>query len=198
MLFSKTTPGATTPAFAGHVDFAAGAFPTSVAVGDVNDDGLPDLVVANSGSSTVSVLQNATPPAFGLDPGSVDFADQAAGTASSPRSVVLTYAGEGAVHVSTASMRRGTLVARLEAVACCAPLAADVLSDEDAEATATLRRLYGDSNNDGTVDGTDFGFFGAVFGTTPGVGNSPFDFNNDGTIDGTDFGAFGNRFGLTL
>src|SRR5439155_16859470 len=23
----------------------------------------------------------------------------------------------------------------------------------------TLRRLYGDSNNDGTVDGTDFGFF---------------------------------------
>src|SRR5439155_10415877 len=46
----------------------------------------------------------------------------------------------------------------------------------------TLRRLYGDSNNDGTVDGTDFGFFGAVFGTTPGVGNSPFDFNNDGTI----------------
>src|SRR5213592_1946209 len=41
-------------------------------------------------------------------------------------------------------MRRGTLVARLEAVACCAPLAADVLSDEEAEATAELFRALAD------------------------------------------------------
>ena len=60
----------------------------------------------------------------------------------------------------------------------------------------TLRRLFGDSNNDGTVDGTDFGDFGAVFAQT--VAASPFDFNGDGTIDGTDFGEFGGRFGLTL
>jgi hypothetical protein len=59
-----------------------------------------------------------------------------------------------------------------------------------------LRRLFGDSNNDGIVDGTDFAAFGAAFGQT--VANSPFDFNNDGTIDGTDFAAFGNRFGATL
>ena len=30
----------------------------------------------------------------------------------------------------------------------------------------TLRRLFGDSNNDGTVDGTDFGDFGNSFGLT--------------------------------
>ena len=59
-----------------------------------------------------------------------------------------------------------------------------------------LRRLFGDSNNDGTVDGTDFGDFGTAFGLT--VANSPFDFNADGTVDGTDFAEFGNRFGVTL
>src|SRR5207253_8722814 len=84
VLFSKTAPGATTPAFAGHVDFAAGAFPTSVAVGDVNDDGLPDLVVANSGSSTVSVLLNSTGPGASTPvfAGHVDFT-----TETSPASV---------------------------------------------------------------------------------------------------------------
>jgi hypothetical protein len=59
-----------------------------------------------------------------------------------------------------------------------------------------LRRLFGDSNNDGTVDGTDFGDFGSVFGQT--VANSPFDSNGDGTVDGTDFAQFGTRFGITL
>ena len=59
-----------------------------------------------------------------------------------------------------------------------------------------LRRLFGDSNNDGTVDGTDFADFGTAFGQT--VANSPFDFNGDGTVDGTDFAEFGTRFGMTL
>ncbi len=36
--------------------FASGSFPESVAVGDVNGDGKPDLVVANSGNNTVRVL----------------------------------------------------------------------------------------------------------------------------------------------
>ena len=60
----------------------------------------------------------------------------------------------------------------------------------------SLRRLFGDSNADGTVDGTDFGDFGSVFGQT--LANSPFDVNADGAVDGTDFGQFGARFGVTL
>jgi hypothetical protein len=59
-----------------------------------------------------------------------------------------------------------------------------------------LRRLFGDSNNDGTVDGTDFAAFGSAFGQT--LANSPYDFNGDGTVDGTDFAQFGDRFGSTL
>jgi hypothetical protein len=74
------------------------------------------------------------------------------------------------------------------------PSATYVSTDMD----PSLRRLFGNSNNDSTVDGTDFGAFGNVFGTTFAIGTNGFDFNNDGTVDGTDFGEFGNRFGVTL
>ena len=48
--------------FAAKVDFATGSTPRSVAIGDVDGDGKPDLVVANSepASTTVSVLRNTT------------------------------------------------------------------------------------------------------------------------------------------
>jgi len=51
--------------FIARRDFGAGGTPTSVAVGDFNGDGRPDLAVANSaynsGSNNVSVLINNTP-----------------------------------------------------------------------------------------------------------------------------------------
>ena len=46
------------PAFAAKVDYTTGAYPSSVAIGDLDGDGKPDLAVANSGSSSVSVLRN--------------------------------------------------------------------------------------------------------------------------------------------
>ena len=45
-------------AFAGQVTYAVGYMPTSVAVGDFNGDGRPDLAVASNGSDTVGVLLN--------------------------------------------------------------------------------------------------------------------------------------------
>jgi len=42
--------------FQPHVDYAVGLGPTSVAAGDVNGDGLPDLVSANRGDDSVTVL----------------------------------------------------------------------------------------------------------------------------------------------
>jgi hypothetical protein len=58
-----------------------------------------------------------------------------------------------------------------------------------------LRRLFGDADNNGTVDASDFSFF-PPFGALTG---SPFDFNNNNDIDSaTDFANFGNRFGYTL
>ena len=62
VLLNTTAPGATTPAFATQKTFATGSSPQSVAVGDVNGDGKPDLIIANSGDNTVSVLLNTTAP----------------------------------------------------------------------------------------------------------------------------------------
>jgi len=67
----------TTGSFAANVDFATGSYPYSVAIGDLDGDGKPDLAVANNGTSTVSVLRN-TATSGSIIPGSfaarVDFA----------------------------------------------------------------------------------------------------------------------------
>jgi hypothetical protein len=58
VLFNTTAPGATTLSFATQQTFAVGGEPVTVAMADMNGDGLPDLVVENFSSSDVSVLLN--------------------------------------------------------------------------------------------------------------------------------------------
>src|SRR5579883_3382642 len=61
VLLNMTPTGATVPSFAAQRTFATGSAPDSVAVGDLNGDGKPDLAIANFRSGTVSVLLNTTP-----------------------------------------------------------------------------------------------------------------------------------------
>src|SRR6476661_6261343 len=61
ILLNTTPTGATTPTFAPKVDFPTGNRPTSVSIGDFNDDGSPDVAVANTNSNTTSILLNTTP-----------------------------------------------------------------------------------------------------------------------------------------
>jgi len=59
---NTTTAGATAPSFAPQVTFVVGVFSNaySVAVGDFNGDGRPDLVVTDYLNHSVSVLLNTT------------------------------------------------------------------------------------------------------------------------------------------
>src|SRR5437867_573543 len=65
--------------FGPKTDFATGISPFSLAIGDLNGDGKPDLATANYTSSTVSVLLGTGGGSFGPK---TDFA-----TGSGPRSV---------------------------------------------------------------------------------------------------------------
>ncbi|WP_214071778.1 FG-GAP-like repeat-containing protein [Mucilaginibacter sp. dw_454] len=81
----------TISSFAAKVDFATGLYPTGLAVGDIDGDGKPDVVISNQSANTVSVLRNSsTPGTINFDT-KVDFA-----TGSGPGSVVIAdFDGDG-------------------------------------------------------------------------------------------------------
>ena len=60
VLLNTTAGGAATPTFATASSFDTGDGPSSVATGDVDADGKPDLAIANSRANSVSVLLNTT------------------------------------------------------------------------------------------------------------------------------------------
>ncbi|HNG30477.1 MAG TPA: FG-GAP-like repeat-containing protein, partial [Blastocatellia bacterium] len=62
---SPMTTGCATPSFGGATNFAAGSQPVSVAAGDFNLDGKPDLVVANGAANNVSVFLGNGTGSFG-------------------------------------------------------------------------------------------------------------------------------------
>ena len=59
-VYLNTTPTGGTISFASDVDFATGNFPEGVAIGDIDGDGKPDLVVANNTDNTLSLLRNTS------------------------------------------------------------------------------------------------------------------------------------------
>lgn len=59
-IFRNTTASGAinSSSFAARLDFTTGNDPASVVIGDLNNDGNEDIVVANSGNNTLSVFQN--------------------------------------------------------------------------------------------------------------------------------------------
>ncbi|OYU95653.1 MAG: hypothetical protein CFE21_10970 [Bacteroidetes bacterium B1(2017)] len=57
-IYSPAKTNITTSDFLPKVDFTTGIAPVSVAIGDLDRDGKPDLAIANQNSNTVSILRN--------------------------------------------------------------------------------------------------------------------------------------------
>ena len=56
---NKSTSGIINAAsFAAKVDFAVGAAPNALTIGDLNGDGKPDILVVNQAANTISILEN--------------------------------------------------------------------------------------------------------------------------------------------
>lgn len=84
--------------FQGAINYPVGTVPHSVAVGDLNQDGLPELVVANAYSNNISVLKGNGDGTFGP---AVNFS---AGDPSTPFSVALSdFNADGKLDMVTAN-----------------------------------------------------------------------------------------------
>lgn len=82
--FSPNKEDVATGDFEEKLDFATGTSPRSVAIGDLDGDGKPDLTVADNGSNTVSVFRNTGSNGNISYATKVDFA-----TGTNPRSVAI-------------------------------------------------------------------------------------------------------------
>lgn len=88
--------------------YTVGGIPVSVAVGDFNSDGLPDLVVANSGG-TITVLLNA----FTVTPTMMSAASYSAAAPVAPGSLVSIFGTDSAITAALPSAPSNTCLGNL-------------------------------------------------------------------------------------
>ena len=102
VLCGAVVPRAAALSFATHADYATGAQPWSVAVGDFNGDGRQDLVTANRAANTVSVRLGNGRGGFGAK---ADFA-----TGAGPMSVATgDFNGDGKQDLAVANQDESTV-----------------------------------------------------------------------------------------
>ena len=72
VLRNTSVPG--TISFSGHIEFSTGLNPYGVTIGDIDGDGHLDIITANNGTTTISVLRNTFPGVGTITlAGNVDF-----------------------------------------------------------------------------------------------------------------------------
>ncbi len=176
------------PSFAPKVDYTAGSTPSSVAVGDFNADGKPDLAVVNQGSNTVSVLLNNINGTFLAK---VDYA-----TSGSAAAVAVgDFNGDGKPDLAVASLNNvvnvlinngtGTFAAKVDYATGGAPNSIAV-GDFNGDGKPDLAMATQNGNTAAVLINNGTGTFAAAVGYP--VGTNPravavADFNADGKPD---------------
>ncbi len=149
VLLNTTAPGAAAPSFAVKQDFTTGSFPKSVAIGDLNRDGLLDLAVANEIGATVSVLLNTTAPGAAIPSFA---AKQDFTTGSLSNSVTLgDLNGDGALDLAVANNGSNTVSVLFNTTAPGSALLSFFKQDFAAGGNPIFVAL-GDLNRDGELD----------------------------------------------
>jgi FG-GAP-like repeat/FG-GAP repeat len=177
-----------TPTFASHVDYATGTNPRAIVTGDVNGDGIPDLVVTNKGIDKVSVRLGVGDGTFG--------SEQTFTTAVGPNDVALAdLNGDGELDIATVERDSsqvsvllgngdGTFQAKVDYATGNGPISiaiADVNHDGDPDLVTTnlddakVSVLLGDPNDPGTFQAkvdyvTDIGPYGLAVKDVNGDG----------------------------
>ncbi len=174
VLLNTTPAGATAASFAPAQTFPASFNPSSVALGDFNGDGAPDLAIGSSALDFVAVMLNTTPA--GATTASFS-PPQTFATPTSPRSVaVADFNGDGKPDLAAGS-RYGTVSVLLNTTPAGATSASFAPQQTFGSGLALSSLAVGDFNGDGLPDlaFTD-SFYNSVavlLNTTPAGATAP-------------------------
>ena len=157
---TATNGSITASSFAKAVDFGTGLVPYSVAIGDIDGDGRPDLALTNYGNSTVSVLRNTS--ASGSITASSFAPKEDFGIGANPFSVAIgDVDGDGKLDLATANYGSGT-VSVLRNTATSGSIVASSFATKVDFGTAIdpISVAIGDVDGDGKPDLATANFFG--------------------------------------
>ena len=124
-------------------------------------------------------------------------------TAGGQTVATLTFTGTGTPLIEAGSLADGVYQVKIDATKVTTTAGGVALAADYATPVSgpgRIFRLFGDTDGNGTVDGTDFGAFDASFNrsSTDPLFLGGVDVDGNGTIDGTDFGAFDANFNRSI
>jgi len=151
VLLNTTAAGAATASFAAQQTFSTGQNPTSVAVADMNGDGMLDMIVADHADNKVSVLLNVTTPGSAIPSFA---ARQAFSTGFGPDSVIAKDVnGDGKLDLIVANNNSSsTISVLLNVTAQGAAKASFAAQQSFASGTDSISVVTSDVNSDGKPD----------------------------------------------